>query len=361
VRVRAHKLSVDGISKTYGLFKALDGVSIQVAAGEFLTLLGPSGSGKTTLLMIIAGFTEPSAGEILIDDRPITHLVPEKRRFGMVFQGYALFPHLSVSENIAFPLRVQGTPRSEIEDRVRRAIDLVKLSQFADRMPKQLSGGQQQRVALARALVFSPLLLLLDEPLSALDKKLRAELQSELKDIHGRVGTTFVNVTHDQEEALSMSDRIAVLRDGRVVQQGTPVDLYDRPATRFVADFFGTTNFVSSKVAEAHVGKLSYYLGDKQFFHSDEDPPGKGSEILLSIRPDKISLRPAASCESPHLVGVIRSIQYLGNHLHLVVDANEFGLFKVDLPTSAAATAFERGSGVAMTWPEMSTMRVARD
>ena len=244
----AHNLALREVSKHYGSLAAVDRVSLEVPRGQFLTLLGPSGSGKTTLLMIIAGFVEPSAGDVLVDDARITHLPPEKRNFGMVFQGYALFPHLTVFDNVGFPLRVRGMPRADAAGRIRGALDLVQLGALAERYPRQLSGGQQQRVALARALVFTPDILLLDEPLSALDKKLRAELQWELKQIHQRVGTTFIYVTHDQEEALSMSDEIAIIRDGRIVQAGPPRALYERPATRFVADFLGKSNFIRGRV-----------------------------------------------------------------------------------------------------------------
>ena len=228
----AHSLVLRNLSKHYGRLAAVDDVSLSIPRGQFLTLLGPSGSGKTTLLMVIAGFVEPSAGEVVLDDRPITHVPPEKRNFGMVFQGYALFPHLTVLDNVAFPLRVRGIAKAEIGERVRTALDLVRLAHLRDRLPRQLSGGQQQRVALARALVFAPHVLLLDEPLSALDKKLRAELQWELKALHRRVGTTFIYVTHDQDEALSMSDQIAIIREGRLIQTGAPRSLYERPRTK---------------------------------------------------------------------------------------------------------------------------------
>ncbi|MFL5334564.1 MAG: ABC transporter ATP-binding protein, partial [Geminicoccaceae bacterium] len=235
-------MELRAISKRYGTFTAVDAVSLRVERGQFLTLLGPSGSGKTTILMAIAGFVAPSEGAVLLDGRDITALPPERRDFGMVFQGYALFPHMTVAENVAFPLRVRGLSRAGRDAKVRAALDLVQLARFAERRPAQLSGGQQQRVALARALVFDPDLLLLDEPLSALDKKLRAELQEELKALHRRVGRTFVNVTHDQEEALSLSDQVAILNHGRLVQVGPPEVLYERPRTRFVADFLGKSN-----------------------------------------------------------------------------------------------------------------------
>lgn len=237
-------LQLRNLVKAFGTFRGVDDVSLDIEQGEFLTLLGPSGSGKTTLLMMIAGFLDITSGDILLDGTSIARRPAEKRNFGMVFQGYALFPHMTVRDNVAYALDVRKRPRAEIDARVDEMLKLVQLENFADRKPAQLSGGQQQRVALARAMSFSPPVLLLDEPLGALDKKLRIEVQEQLKDIHKRVGTTFIYVTHDQEEALSMSDRIVIMRDGRIEQVGTPLDLYERPATRFSASFLGKSNFL---------------------------------------------------------------------------------------------------------------------
>ncbi|MBK0328092.1 ABC transporter ATP-binding protein [Rhodobacteraceae bacterium F11138] len=242
-------LKIRDLSKTYGKFRALDTVSLGVDQGEFLTLLGPSGSGKTTLLMSIAGFIQPDHGQITLGGRDITHMPPEKRSFGMVFQGYALFPHLTVNDNVMFPLKMRGEKGAQAARRVAEALELVGLSDKGIRYPRELSGGQQQRVALARAIVFQPHMLLLDEPLSALDTQLRGQLQSELKRLHRAVGLTFIYVTHDQSEALSMSDRIAVMREGRLEQVGRPDDLYDRPANRFVAEFMGVENFLPPELS----------------------------------------------------------------------------------------------------------------
>jgi len=243
-------LSIDAISKTYGKQLVLDDVSLEVPRGQFLTLLGPSGSGKTTLLMTIAGFVTPNKGRILLDGKPVEHLPPEKRNCGIVFQSYALFPHLTIADNIAFPLKVRRCSRDEITKRVSRILDTMQLSHFADRLPRQLSGGQQQRAALARALVFEPSLVLLDEPLSALDKNLRTDMQLELKSLHKRVGLTFIYVTHDQQEALSLSDEILIMKDGRAAQKGSPKMLYDQPASRFVAGFLGQSNFCDPSAGE---------------------------------------------------------------------------------------------------------------
>ena len=290
----AHNLALRDVSKHYGSVAAVDRVSLDVPRGQFLTLLGPSGSGKTTLLMIIAGFVEPTAGDVLVDDARITHLPPEKRNFGMVFQGYALFPHLTVFDNVAFPLKVRGVPRPRRRGADPRRARPRAARPLADRYPRQLSGGQQQRVALARALVFTPDILLLDEPLSALDKKLRAELQWELKQIHQRVGTTFIYVTHDQEEALSMSDQIAIIRDGRIVQSGPPRLLYERPTTRFVADFLGKSNFIGGRVVALDGDRLVYEVAGCRYVQASAGAPRQvGDEIVVALRPEKVEIRKA--------------------------------------------------------------------
>src|SRR5215468_3505952 len=242
------RLEVKAVTKLYSGHAAVRNVSFAVEDGEFVTLLGPSGSGKTTLLMLVAGFAVPTEGSIAVDGVDITAIPPERRDFGMVFQGYALFPHLTAEANVAFPLEVRGTPATEVRRKVAATLELVQLGALAKRRPAQLSGGQQQRVALARALVFAPKLLLLDEPLSALDKSLRADMQCELKDLHRRTGVTFLHVTHDQEEALAMSDRIIVLNDGTIEQIGGPRDLYRRPRSSFVAGFLGDNNLIAATV-----------------------------------------------------------------------------------------------------------------
>jgi putative spermidine/putrescine transport system ATP-binding protein len=328
-----HGLAFRGVSKHYGIVRAVDSVDLDVARGEFLTLLGPSGSGKTTMLMMIAGFTTPSAGEILLDGKAITHLPPEKRNFGMVFQGYALFPHLSVFDNVAFPLKVRRRPAEDIKREVGRALELVQLTSLADRMPRQLSGGQQQRVALARALVFTPEILLLDEPLGALDRKLRTEVQIELKQLHERIRTTFVYVTHDQEEALSMSDRIAIVRDGRFVQIGRPADLYERPATRFVAGFLGESNFIKGRVNGPAEGGFSYGTGGESFRQKASPTPAAGSEVLLAMRPEKIAVAADASIAATNRIqGRVTSWNYFGSDFHFTVATQSLGQLAVRCP-----------------------------
>jgi len=351
--VTGHALGFQGLTKRYGSFTAVEDVSLAVERGEFLTLLGPSGSGKTTILMCIAGFVAPTSGTIRLDGRDITALPPEKRDFGMVFQGYALFPHMSVAENVAFPLRVRRMGQAEREAKVRAALDLVQLAQFADRLPRQLSGGQQQRVALARALVFDPALLLLDEPLSALDKKLRAELQEELRALHRRVGRTFINVTHDQEEALALSDRVAILNHGRLVQQGAPAALYEQPRTRFVADFLGKSNFLQGIVREAAAGRIGLSVGSarlSQALAEDGPRPVLGSAALLSLRPEKIALLAEGESAENEALGRITTWSYLGAGFSLVVETPDLGALRVVLPTWRAPIAPREGLEVRLGW-----------
>ena len=324
----AHALEAERVSKRYGSTVALDDVSLQVGQGRFLTLLGPSGSGKTTLLNVIAGFVTPDSGTLLLDGQPIHHLPPERRGFGMVFQGYALFPHLSVAENVAFPLRIRRVARGDIASRVTQALDLVQLGAYAARMPRQLSGGQQQRVALARALVFRPSLLLLDEPLSALDKNLRLSMQEELKSLHARLGLTFVCVTHDQQEALSMSDEVAILRAGRLVQRGTPAALYERPATRFVAGFLGRSNFWPGQVEQRDGTGFAYRVGGQVFQQAGPAPDGP---LLIALRPEK--LRMAQPDDVNQIEGQVATCLYLGESWLIGLDCGMLGLVQAILPT----------------------------
>ena len=341
----------------------MDRVSLHVGRGEFLTLLGPSGSGKTTILMAIAGFVAPTEGLVLLDGTDITGLPPEKRDFGMVFQGYALFPHMTVAENVAFPLRVRGLSRADRDAKVRAALDLVQLDRFAGRKPAQLSGGQQQRVALARALVFDPALLLLDEPLSALDKKLRAELQDELKALHRRVGRTFVNVTHDQDEALSLSDRVAILDQGRLIQLGTPLALYERPRTRFVADFLGKSNFLRGIVREVRADGIRLQSGAtrlQQQGSADPDPV-PGASALLSLRPEKIRLLAADEVADNAVDGVVDSWAYLGAGYSLTIRTADLGEIRVSLPAWQAPIVPAEGLAVRLGWPADAAVPVLDD
>ena len=359
----SHALTVERVSKHYGPVRAVDDVSLTIGRGQFVTLLGPSGSGKTTLLMAIAGFVAPTAGQILLDEVPITPLPPEKRNFGMVFQGYALFPHMTVAENVGFPLRVRKVGRAEMDRRVAEALALVQLGHLADRLPKQLSGGQQQRVALARALVFEPSLLLLDEPLSALDKKLRAELQVELKDLHRRVGLTFIYVTHDQEEALSMSDSIAILRDGRLVQEGAPGALYERPATRFVADFLGKSNFLEGRVEAVGDDGFAYGVGPARFMQQGA-PAGlaAGAPVLVALRPEKIEVMadPPADPSLNSVPGTIAAWSYFGAAFSLLVDT-PVGRMQAAIPAWRCPVEPAEGRAVHLAWGADASVRVVAD
>jgi putative spermidine/putrescine transport system ATP-binding protein len=348
----AHALDADRITKRYGATTALDDVSLRIGRGRFVTLLGPSGSGKTTLLMVIAGFVPPDSGRLLLDGRPIEHLPPDKRDFGMVFQGYALFPHLTVAENVAFPLRVRRVARGELQKRVKEALDLVQLAPLAARMPKQLSGGQQQRVALARALVFRPSLLLLDEPLSALHKSLRVSMQDELKSLHDRLGVTFVYVTHDQQEALSLSDEVAILHRGRLAQVGTPAELYDRPQSRFVAGFLGRSNFWSGTVEQQDGTGFTYRVGTALFQQSG---PVSSPTVTIALRPEKLFLIEPGDPFPNQIQGQVTTCLYLGDTWLVQLEAPGLGSVQALLPAWRTPQP-QRGDTLRLGWdPDAST------
>ncbi|MBU2960769.1 ABC transporter ATP-binding protein [Citreicella sp. C3M06] len=340
-------LSVRQAIKTYGDFRALDAVNLDIREGEFLTLLGPSGSGKSTLLSAIAGFTALDSGVVHAKGDDITRLPPEKRGLAMVFQGYALFPTMSVAENVGYPLRVRKWSKAAIRERVTECLDLVQMGQFADRMPQQLSGGQQQRIALARALSFKPDVLLLDEPLSALDKQLRADLQWELKALHERLGVTFIYVTHDQDEALSMSDRIVILKDGAIQQEGAPNELYDWPRTRFVANFLGKSNCIEARmtgrdgdhlIAEAAGHRFAVHAG------TGVAETGKG---CLALRPERIRL--GLPGDEP-FTGRVKQISYLGERCQVLVDHDVLGEVLVSQPTWHSGVRPEPRMDVSFGW-----------
>ena len=346
-------LCLHRLCKAFGSVQAVQNVELQIRRGEFLTLLGPSGSGKTTLLMMIAGFLDPSSGSIVLDGRPITGLAPEKRNFGMVFQGYALFPHMTVHENIAYPLEVRKQARTAVNSRVEEMLELVKLGPFRDRLPRQLSGGQQQRVALARALSFDPEILLLDEPLGALDKKLRGEVQGQLKELHRKVGTTFIYVTHDQEEALSMSDRVAIMNHGRTVQIGAPAELYEQPATAFAADFLGKSNFLRGIVVSASETEVTYELAGRRLRQrsvGQKFAPGEG--LAIALRPERLELVAADRSQSNGnlLSGRITDVTYLGANLEVTVMTESAGELKAGLGAWQNRLALEVGQLVELTW-----------
>lgn len=307
------RLTLQNLTKLYGEVVAVDHCNLEIEAGEFLTLLGPSGSGKTTTLMMIAGFVIPTTGDILVNDRSIVTVPPSKRNLGMVFQQYSLFPHMNVFDNIAFPLQMRHVPKAEITQRVKAALELVRLPGLEQRRPNQLSGGQQQRVALARALVFEPSALLLDEPLGALDRKLREELQLEIKHLHEELGVTIVYVTHDQGEALTMSDRIAVLNNGAIEQVGMPDELYRRPANWFVAEFLGESNFFTGPVVEMQRETCTVKTEDGlQIAGALRDSSVNPEKATVMVRPE--SIIPVGEPEGLSMTfeGKVEEVIYLG-------------------------------------------------
>lgn len=305
--VKTGGITLRNLQKRYGSAMAVDDVSLSVSPGEFISLLGPSGSGKTTTLMMIAGFELPNSGQVLLDGKDITRLPPHRRELGVIFQNYALFPHMTVAENVAYPLRMRRMAKVEIETRVRRILDQVHLGALASRYPHQMSGGQQQRVAIARALVFDPPVLLLDEPLGALDKKLREHLRNEIKTLHKEVGKTMIYVTHDQDEALAMSDRVAVMHEGRIRQVSAPKDIYRRPTDLFVAGFVGEVNLIPVKlksgVVEGPAGEILPAAPWK----------GEEREATLCVRPEHLHLETSAGGSSSGLQGRISGVTFVGD------------------------------------------------
>jgi putative spermidine/putrescine transport system ATP-binding protein len=337
------------VEKNYGSFQAVRRLNLSVGRGEFLTFLGPSGSGKTTTLNMLAGFERPSQGVITLDGKSVDRLPPYDRNIGMVFQNYALFPHMSVADNVAFPLSVRKYPKAEIAPRVTRALEMVKLERFKDRKPTQLSGGQQQRVALARALVFEPALVLMDEPLGALDKKLREHMQIELKQIHEMLGVTIVYVTHDQSEALTMSDRVAIFESGSIVQIGTPDALYNEPATAFVAGFIGENNALDGKVESISNGRCVVALpkGSKvaALAIGDLRP---GAPVHLTVRPERIALSNANGQSDNRLQATVDGCIYHGDHQRLLARVASGQVLTVKIGPEATMAA---GEAIELCWP----------
>ena len=341
------------IQKSYdGETLVVKSLNLDVAEGEFLTMLGPSGSGKTTCLMMLAGFEPATHGEIYLKDDPINKVPPHKRGIGMVFQNYALFPHMTVAENLAFPLEVRRMEKSDREARVKRALDMVQLGIFGDRRPAQLSGGQQQRVAVARSLVFDPDLVLMDEPLGALDKNLREQMQYEIKHIHENLGLTVVYVTHDQSEALTMSNRIAVFDDGIIQQCAPPEDLYERPENAFCANFIGENNRLIGNVIED--------LGDSVKVEIDNDAGvvtankinvgGVGTRSTLSLRPERVTVNPEPGSIANIFSGIAEELIYLGDHIRTRFTVCGHDDFIVKIPNSAAHAQLKEGDTVNIGW-----------
>jgi putative spermidine/putrescine transport system ATP-binding protein len=344
------------IGKTYdGVSRVVDDLHLDIERGEFLTLLGPSGSGKTTTLMMLAGFEAPTAGEILLEGKPLSRLPPYRRQIGMVFQNYALFPHMTVAENIGFPLSVRGIAGDEIGRRVERALDMVQLGGFGGRRPAQLSGGQQQRVAVARALVFEPKLVLMDEPLGALDKQLREQMQLEIRRLHQRLGVTMVYVTHDQAEALTMSDRIAVFHRGRIQQLDRPERIYEEPANAFVARFIGENNRFDGSLQSVSGTRCSIRIaGEVCIEGSLAAPIAAGSRVTVSLRPERVQIRAPGHTMSPvagcSLQGALREVIYLGDHVRARVALPANDDFTVKRPIDEAHRLPAIGEAVELTW-----------
>jgi putative spermidine/putrescine transport system ATP-binding protein len=352
------KLAARSISKRYGGFVALEGASFDLPDGEFLTLLGPSGSGKTTLLMIVSGLVEPSAGELLIDGKVATALPSHARDLGMVFQSYALFPHLTVAENVAFPLEMRRLPKPEIAERVKATLDLIRLGGMADRLPGQLSGGQQQRVALARAMVYRPSFILMDEPLGALDKKLREHMQSEIRHLHRELGITVLYVTHDQDEAMSLSDRICLMNNARIEQIGTPEEIYFRPRSRFAADFIGESNFLDVTV-EGTEGGMARLRGKDGAVLRARGGMGAGAAVL-AVRPERLSLLHGDAAAANALRGTVSDCVLLGATTRVEVQlATGEAMTVLQLTGSAPVPA--PGTEVRLGWAEEAGVLLPHD
>ncbi|HEY5740381.1 MAG TPA: ABC transporter ATP-binding protein [Gammaproteobacteria bacterium] len=341
------------IQKSYdGETLVVKNLNLDVARGEFLTMLGPSGSGKTTCLMMLAGFEPATHGEIYLKENPINRVPPHKRGIGMVFQNYALFPHMTVAENLAFPLEVRHMDKSEREERVKRALDMVQLGRFGDRRPAQLSGGQQQRVAVARSLVFDPDLVLMDEPLGALDKNLREQMQYEIKHIHENLGLTVVYVTHDQSEALTMSNRIAVFDDGIIQQCAPPEVLYEQPDNAFVANFIGENNRLLGEVTEdlGDTVKVAIDADQGTVVAKKVNVEGVGSRSTLSLRPERVTVNPEAGSLPNVFSGVAEELIYLGDHIRTRFTVCGHDDFIVKIPNSAKHAHLKEGDTVNIGW-----------
>ncbi len=345
-------VSFKGVQKSYdGESLIVKDLNLDIRKGEFLTLLGPSGSGKTTSLMMLAGFETPTAGEILLAGRAINNVPPHKRNIGMVFQNYALFPHMTVAENLAFPLTVRGMNKTDITERVKRALSMVQLDNFRNRYPAQLSGGQQQRVALARALVFEPQLVLMDEPLGALDKQLREHMQMEIKHIHQRLGVTVVYVTHDQGEALTMSDRVAVFHQGEIQQIAPPRDLYEAPCNTFVAHFIGENNRLAGELVSRDGERCTVRTARGEQVEALAVKVGEpGEPVSLSIRPERVRINGASESCANRFSGRVAEFIYLGDHVRIRMEVCGNPNFFVKQPIAELDPALSVGDVVPLGW-----------
>jgi putative spermidine/putrescine transport system ATP-binding protein len=344
----------ENVQKSYdGETLVIKDLNLDIQKGEFLTMLGPSGSGKTTCLMMLAGFEPATSGEIYLDNQPINSVPPHKRGIGMVFQNYALFPHMTIGENLAFPLEVRKMKKSEREIKVKKALDMVQLGEFADRRPAQLSGGQQQRVAVARALVFDPEVVLMDEPLGALDKNLREQMQYEIKHIHERLGVTVLYVTHDQSEALTMSNRVAVFEDGVIQQLAPPDVLYEQPENAFVADFIGDNNCLLGTVISETENSCVVKTDDKSEIKANKiNTAGVGSRSTLSIRPERVIINPEAGQVPNTFQAKAEELIYLGDHIRTRMTVCGSDNFFVKIPNSSHHANLNKGDTVTIGWNE---------
>ena len=352
-------IAIEGVVKRFGTVTAVDHADLTVADGELFTLLGPSGCGKTTLLRLLAGFYQPDAGEIRFGERVVTRLPPYERNIGMVFQNYALWPHMTVTGNVAYGLRLRKLPASEVEARMTEGLRKVNLMGFESRYPGQLSGGQQQRVALARALVLNPDILLLDEPLSNLDAKIRVQVRAEIRKLQQELRITTIYVTHDQEEALSLSDRVAVMKEGRVLQVGVPKELYERPRTKFVADFVGTNNLLPGQVLERRGDRL---LVETALGRLEAIPNGVVADrCVLAIRPENVAVGPAAPPDGNVVPGRVAFVSYLGNTLRYDIEAQGGQILKADIRDPWHHDPLPLGRQVAVSFPASVTLAVSDD
>ena len=343
----------DHVQKSYdGETLVVKDLNLNIETGEFLTMLGPSGSGKTTCLMMLAGFEPATHGEIFLNNRPVNRVAPHRRNIGMVFQNYALFPHMTVSENLAFPLKVRRIRKAETEQKVKRALEMVRLHDFGNRRPGQLSGGQQQRVAVARALVFEPDLVLMDEPLGALDKNLREEMQFEIKHIHEELGVTVVYVTHDQSEALTMSNRIAVFDDGVIQQLATPSALYEQPENAFVAQFIGENNRLFGRVTsvEGPYCRVALDDGGGSVRARGIKCEGEGAPTTLSLRPERVLIAPTEPEVDNAIIGRVVELIYLGDHIRVRLSVAGNDEFVVKIPNTEQRVALREGMEVELGW-----------
>ena len=342
---RGHEVRLDHITHRFGDFVATNDISIDIGGGELVGLLGPSGCGKSTLLRIVAGFIRQTEGHVLFGGQPVDHLGPRNRRVGIVFQNYALFPHMTIAENVAYGLQAQGWPRDRIAPRVKQMLDLVHMGHLAERKPKQLSGGQQQRIALARCLAVDPQVLLLDEPFGALDKNLRLDMQIEVKRLQREYGITTILVTHDQEEALSMSDRIAVMNLGRIEQISAPMEIYDRPQTMFVNQFVGTTNLIPATFVGAAGNAAAVTLDSgEQMMVAAARTFQSGSKVTISVRPEHLRL--AKGSDNGALAGTVKAVMPLGPHVVYEIEAAGGSLLKISESREAASAMRQPGDAV---------------